>query len=76
MKNKKSKPLKTTYLSPFKHNKIEVNVKRIKISEKQTIYRFEDGYESIYFKAKNINEAKNKYKKHIGKGKFSAWIRS
>lgn len=74
-KKKKVVPLKTTWLSPFKHNEIEVNVKKIKISEKQIIYRFEDKYDANYFKAKNLNEAKKKYKKYIGKGKFSSWIR-
>lgn len=63
-KNKKGNPLKHTYLNPFRFCDVEINVVKIKIGEKRFIYKFEDGFDDAYFKAKNIADAKKKYKKY------------
>ena len=64
-KKKKPVPLKTTWLSSFKHRKADVELAKIKIGDKKFVYRFDDGYDPVYFKAKNVNEAKKKYRKYF-----------
>jgi len=44
---------------------VDVSLAKIKIGDKKFVYKFDDGYDDVYFKAKNVTEAKKKYKRYF-----------